>query len=86
MLRRIAISLATVAVAGFMAAAPAAAHDGGGEESGKIAASYFEIDASRVNSEYFNIGGPYGITYAKQDKANLKAEGGSFYAEWLNRH
>ncbi|MFG2597513.1 hypothetical protein [Streptomyces sp. NPDC048462] len=86
MVRRIAITLATVAAAGFMAAAPAAAYGGGNdEEAGKIGASYYQVDASRTNTEFFNVGGPYGITYAKQDKANIKAEGGSFYAEYLSR-
>ncbi|NED89665.1 hypothetical protein G3I76_57520 [Streptomyces sp. SID11233] len=86
MVRRIAITLATVAAAGFMAAAPAAAYGGGsGEEAGKIGASYWEVDASRENTEFFNVGGPYGITYGKQKKAELEAEGGSFYAEYLSR-
>ncbi|MFG2672294.1 hypothetical protein ACPXCP_16890 [Streptomyces sp. DT20] len=87
MVRRIAITLATVAAAGFMAAAPAAAYGGGGngEEAGKIGASYFEVDASRENTEFLNVGGPYGITYGKQNKAELEAEGGSFYAEYLSR-
>ncbi|MFF3173706.1 hypothetical protein ACFVQ0_13865 [Streptomyces sp. NPDC057900] len=86
MVRRIAITLATVAAAGFMAAAPAAANGGGsGEEAGKIGANYYEFDASRENTEFFNVGGPYGITYGKQNKAELEGEGGSFYAEYLSR-
>ncbi|MGN5630875.1 hypothetical protein [Streptomyces sp. AC154] len=86
MIRRIAITLATVAAAGFMAASPAAAGGGGnGEEAGKIGASYQEVEASRENTEFFNVGGPYGITYGKQHKAELEAEAGSFYAEYLSR-
>lgn len=86
MVRRIAITLATVAAAAFMAAGPAAAYDfGGGEEAGKIGANYYEFDASRENSEFLNVGGPYGITYASHDEAEVEAEGGSFYAEYLSR-
>ncbi|WLQ39658.1 hypothetical protein P8A22_06365 [Streptomyces laculatispora] len=84
MLRSIAITLATVAAAGFIAAAPAAANDG--VESGKILAGYQAIEASRSNAEFFNLGGPYGITYAKENKEHLKAERGFFYAEYLRGH
>lgn len=75
MLRRIAITLATVTAAGFMAAAPAAAGTGGGE----VGAGYFEIEGARSDASYLNLGGPYGITYAKEKKAAFEAEGGYFY-------
>ncbi|MFJ4965385.1 hypothetical protein EES43_29325 [Streptomyces sp. ADI96-02] len=80
MLRRIAFTLATVAVAGFVAAAPAAASD---REGGKVAAGYQEIEGHRASGEFLNLGGPYGITYAKGEMEHLRAERGYFYAEYL---
>lgn len=84
MLRGIAITLATVAAAGFVAAAPAAAHDGGGE-AGKVLAGYQQTDASRSNAEFLNLGGPYGITYAKENKQHMQDEKGFLYAEYFAR-
>lgn len=87
MLRRIAITVATVAAAGLMAAGPAAAHgnDNGGE-SVEVAAGYFQADASRENAEYLNLGGPYGITYASEEREAASVEGGFFWAEYLNNN
>ncbi|MFD0020035.1 hypothetical protein [Streptomyces sp. NPDC058382] len=84
MLRRIVITVATVTAAGFIAAAPAAAHNSdGGREGGKIGANYTKIEGSRQSGEFLNLGGPYGITYAKGHKADFEAEHGELYAEYL---
>ncbi|MEV0579804.1 MULTISPECIES: hypothetical protein [unclassified Streptomyces] len=84
MLRSIAITLATVAAAGFVAAAPAVANDSdGGWEGGKVGAGYSEVEADRASAEYLNLGGPYGVTYAKAKKAHFEGEAGYFYAEYL---
>ncbi|WP_031088954.1 hypothetical protein [Streptomyces sp. NRRL WC-3549] len=82
MLRRIAITLATVAAAGFVAAAPAAAHDWEAE-GGQLGAGYEAVEASRQAGEFLNLGGPYGITYAKEKKADFAAESGFLYAQYL---
>ncbi|MCX5401634.1 hypothetical protein [Streptomyces sp. NBC_00102] len=85
MLRRIAITVATVAAAGLMAAGPAAAHgnDQGGE-SVEVAAGYFQAEASRENAEYLNLGGPYGITYASEERESAAVEAGFLWAQYLN--
>ncbi|WP_411083307.1 hypothetical protein [Streptomyces sp. cmx-18-6] len=83
MLRRIAITLATVAAAGLVAATPAAAD---GWEGGKAGAGYQAIEGHRGNAEYTNLGGPYGITYAKENKQHFAAERGYFYAQYLQGH
>ncbi|MDJ0466687.1 hypothetical protein [Streptomyces sp. H27-C3] len=69
MLRRLAITVAAIATAGFMAAGPAAAAsmniDGGhAHRSGCMAAGF----------EYSNVGGPYGITAAKGGKSAYESE------------
>ncbi|MEW1612497.1 MULTISPECIES: hypothetical protein [unclassified Streptomyces] len=81
MLRRIAITLATVAAAGLVAATPAVAD---GWEGGKTAAGYQEVEVERGNAEYTNLGGPYGITYAKERKFEFEAERGFLYSEYLH--
>lgn len=87
MLRRIAITLATVAAAGFVAAAPAAAHTSDdGREGGKVDASYTQVEGSLQSGEYLNLGGPYGITYAKGHKADFAAEHGELAAQYLHGH
>lgn len=85
MLRRIAITVATVAAAGLMAAGPAAAHgsDDGGE-SVEVAAGYFAVEAAHEKADYLNLGGPYGITYATQERDEIAAEGGFFWAQYLD--
>ncbi|WP_326701131.1 hypothetical protein OG909_29805 [Streptomyces sp. NBC_01754] len=80
MLRRIAITLATVAAAGFVAAGPAAAHEW---EGGQLGAGYEAVEGSRQAGEYLNLGGPYGITYAKGNKASFAAERGVLYAQYM---
>lgn len=80
MLRRIAVTLATVAVAGLVAATPAAAD---GWEGGKTGAGYEAVEAHRGHAEYTNLGGPYGITYATESREHIAAEHGHFYAQYL---
>lgn len=80
MLRRIAITVAAVAAAGFMAATPAAASDGW--EGGKAGGGYYELEGHRASAEYLNLGGPYGITYANEKKAHFEVEAGYFYNEY----
>ncbi|MEV1093413.1 hypothetical protein ACIOHB_36925 [Streptomyces microflavus] len=82
MLRRIAITFAAIAAAGLVAAAPAAANDGW--EGGKAGGGYAAVEGSRANAEYLNLGGPYGITYAKQNKAHFAAERGYYYTQYLH--
>ncbi|MFJ4963314.1 hypothetical protein EES43_00730 [Streptomyces sp. ADI96-02] len=79
MLRRIAVTLATVATAGLVAAAPAAAT---GWEGGKIGAEYAAVEGSRASGEILNLGGPYGITYVKGEREHFEAERGQFLAEY----
>ncbi|MFF7364190.1 hypothetical protein [Streptomyces sp. NPDC008125] len=87
MLRRIAITVATVAAAGLMAAGPAAAHDNDkGGESVEVAAGYFQAEASRDSAEYLNLGGPYGITYANEEHEAASLEGGFLWAQYLNNN
>ncbi|WP_326670755.1 hypothetical protein [Streptomyces sp. NBC_01257] len=84
MLRSIAITVATVAAAGFLAAGPAAAHNSDdGYEAGKVGAGYSKVEGDRASAEYLNLGGPYGITYAKAKKAHFEGEAGYYYAEYL---
>ncbi|MEV7401503.1 hypothetical protein AB0N93_14040 [Streptomyces sp. NPDC091267] len=84
MLRSIAITLATVAAAGFVAAGPAAANNsGGGWEGGKSAAGYSEVEGDRAGLDYLNLGGPYGITHLKANKAHFELERGYYYSEYL---
>ncbi|HET6860302.1 MAG TPA: hypothetical protein VFH94_24810 [Streptomyces sp.] len=69
MLRRIAVTVAAIATAGFMAAGPAAAAsmdiDGGlAHKSSGMAAGF----------EYNNVGGPYGITTADGHKGGYESE------------
>jgi len=80
MLRRVAITLATVAAAGLMAATPAVAD---GWEGGKSGAGYQGFELERGSAEYTNLGGPYGITYAKERKFELEAERGYLYSQYL---
>lgn len=84
MFRRIAITLATVAAAGLMAATPAVAD--GGWEGGKAGAGYQAIEGHRGHAEYTNLGGPYGITYAEESRQHFGAERGYLYAEYLQGH
>ncbi|MFF1925585.1 hypothetical protein ACFVW8_34060 [Streptomyces sp. NPDC058221] len=87
MLRRIAITMATVAAAGFVAAAPAVAHNSDdGREAGKLSASHTKVEGSAQSGELLNLGGPYGITYAKGHKTNFAGEHGELYAEYLQSH
>ncbi|WP_326682107.1 hypothetical protein [Streptomyces sp. NBC_01237] len=81
MLRRIAFTLATVAAAGFVATAPAVANDG---EGGKVEAGYQHVEGHRASAEYLNLGGPYGITYANENREHFEAERGYFAAEYLH--
>ncbi|MFF0505162.1 hypothetical protein ACFYUH_16395 [Streptomyces fimicarius] len=74
MMRRIAITLATVAAAGFVAAAPASAH--GGNDWDSHAGGHAGIEAGWASGEYQNLGGPYGITTIKGQAAYLDAERG----------
>ncbi|MFD6426377.1 MULTISPECIES: hypothetical protein [unclassified Streptomyces] len=87
MLRRIAITVATVAAAGLMAAGPAAAHgnDNGGE-SVEVAAGYLQAEASHEKADYLNLGGPYGITYASEERDAAAFEAGFFWAQYLNNN
>ncbi|MFE8911094.1 hypothetical protein [Streptomyces globisporus] len=71
MIRRIAITLAAVAAAGFVAAAPASANDWDGHAGGHAG-----IEASWASGEYQNLGGPYGITTVKGQAAYFDAERG----------
>ncbi|MET8412490.1 hypothetical protein ABZV34_31105 [Streptomyces sp. NPDC005195] len=57
MLRRIAITLATVVAAGFVAAVPAAAD---GWEGGQVGGGYAQFEGDHAGAEYLNLGGPYG--------------------------
>ncbi|MFE3381455.1 hypothetical protein [Streptomyces anulatus] len=81
MLRRIAFTLATVAAAGFVATAPAAANDW---EGGKAGGGYQHVEGHKASAEYLNLGGPYGITYAKEKKAHFEAERGYYYTQYLH--
>ncbi|WP_329034071.1 hypothetical protein OHT61_00805 [Streptomyces sp. NBC_00178] len=81
MLRRIAITLATVAAAGFVAAAPAAANDWEGVTEG---AGYQKTEGAREAGEYLNLGGPYGITYGKEKRAHFAGESGYYYTQYLH--
>ncbi|GHB20230.1 hypothetical protein [Streptomyces chryseus] len=71
MLRRVAITLAGITAAGFMAAAPAAAtamdFDGGPSDGGHYSDSPFKSDrygCDNQSGDFYlsNVGGPYGIT------------------------
>ncbi|MYY09676.1 hypothetical protein GT204_12330 [Streptomyces sp. SID4919] len=84
MIRRVAIALATVTVAGFMAAAPAAATSSPEVEAAELGGGYFQVDGSHASGEFLNLGGPYGITYAQGSEAHLHAEGAEFYARYLH--
>ncbi|MEV2263047.1 hypothetical protein OG473_06745 [Streptomyces anulatus] len=81
MLRRIAFTLASVAAAGLVAAAPAVASDW---EGGKTVAGYQHVEGHKASAEYLNLGGPYGITYGKAKKAHFEAERGYFYNQYLH--
>lgn len=83
MLRRIAITVAAVAAAGLMAATPAAAD---GWEGGKSGGAYQAVEGYHGSGEYMNLGGPYGITYAKGQKTHVSAERGHFYTQYLRGH
>ncbi|NEB39492.1 hypothetical protein [Streptomyces sp. SID14515] len=72
MIRRIAITLAAVAAAGFVAAAPASANG----ENGHIGGGHAGIEAGWASGEYQNLGGPYGITTIKGQAAYFDAERG----------
>ncbi|ALU91973.1 MULTISPECIES: hypothetical protein [Streptomyces] len=72
MIRRIAITLAAVAAAGFVAAAPASANG----ENGHTGAGHAGIEAGWAIGEYQNLGGPYGITTVKGQAAYFDAERG----------
>ncbi|MBV7249202.1 hypothetical protein [Streptomyces sp. MW-W600-10] len=74
MIRRIAITLAAVAAAGFVAAAPASAH--GTNDWDAQAGGHSGIEAGWASGEYQNLGGPYGITTIKGQAAYLDAERG----------
>ncbi|MFF3525589.1 hypothetical protein [Streptomyces rubiginosohelvolus] len=76
MIRRIAITLATVAAAGFVAAAPASAHAANDWDA--HAAGHAGIEAGWASGEYQNLGGPYGITTVKGQAAYFDAERGWF--------
>ncbi|AEN13752.1 MULTISPECIES: hypothetical protein [unclassified Streptomyces] len=80
MLRRIAITLATVAAAGFVAAGPAVADEW---EGGQVGAGYEAVEGSHEAGEFLNLGGPYGITYGKGHKAHFAGESGLIYAQYL---
>ncbi|MFJ9917721.1 hypothetical protein ACIRSF_00275 [Streptomyces rubiginosohelvolus] len=67
MIRRIAITLAAVAAAGFVAAAPASANGFDGHAGGQ---------GGWAIGEYQNLGGPYGITTVKGQAAYFDAEHG----------
>ncbi|MGW6580644.1 hypothetical protein ACWF76_14870 [Streptomyces globisporus] len=71
MIRRIAITLAAVAAAGFVAAAPAAAN---GPDT--HAGGHAGIEGGWAIGEYQNLGGPYGITTVKGQAAYFDAERG----------
>lgn len=87
MLRRIAITVATVAAAGLMAAGPTAAHDTDtGGEALEVAMRLLQAEASRENAEYLNIGGPYGITYATEEREAASVEAGFLWAQYLNNN
>ncbi|MFH9138697.1 hypothetical protein [Streptomyces sp. NPDC017524] len=77
MIRRIAITLAAVAAAGFVAAGPASAQGTNGWE-GPAGGGHEEIEGGWASGEYRNLGGPYGITYIKGEKAYFDAERGYF--------
>ncbi|MFJ3189862.1 hypothetical protein [Streptomyces halstedii] len=83
MVRRIAITLATVAAAGFVAAAPAAAGDW---EGGQLGAAYQSVEGSRQAGEFVNLGGPYGITFAKENKAHFESVDAYLWAEYAHGH
>lgn len=72
MIRRIAITLAAVAAAGFVAAAPASANG----EHGNTGGGHAGIEAGWASGEYQNLGGPYGITTVKGQAAYFDAERG----------
>ncbi|ARI56200.1 MULTISPECIES: hypothetical protein [Streptomyces] len=72
MIRRIAITLAAVAAAGFVAAAPASASGWDGHAGGGHAG----IEGGWAIGEYQNLGGPYGITTIKGQAAYFDAERG----------
>ncbi|MGW0647043.1 hypothetical protein [Streptomyces badius] len=71
MIRRIAITLAAVAAAGFVAAAPASANGWDAHAGGHAG-----IEAGWASGEYQNLGGPYGITTVKGQAAYFDAERG----------
>lgn len=74
MIRRIAIILAAVAAAGFVAATPASAH--AANDWDPHAAGHAGIEAGWASGEYQNLGGPYGITTVKGQAAYFDAERG----------
>ncbi|MFB8382297.1 hypothetical protein [Streptomyces rubiginosohelvolus] len=74
MIRRIAITLASAAAAGFVAAAPASAN--GTNDWDAHAGGHAGIEAGWASGEYQNLGGPYGITTIKGQAAYFDAERG----------
>lgn len=85
MLRRIAITTAAVAAAGVMAATPAFAGGKGGSDAVEFAANYYQVEGVRTHGNFLNLGGPYGITYAREHTARLDLEGGSVEGKYQHR-
>ncbi|MEV1049069.1 hypothetical protein [Streptomyces sp. NPDC049916] len=78
MIRRIAITLAAVAAAGFVAAGPASASGMDGWD-GHAGGGHAEIEGGWASGEYQNLGGPYGITTVKGQQAYFDAERGYIF-------